>query len=81
MKIKLRFFGQLKELTGTEEAEIQIKENTRVEDLIWLLGERYPNIREFLNHVSFSIDNEYASKDTVLADNNEVGLLPPISGG
>jgi len=34
-----------------------------------------------LKVVSFSIDNEYASKDTVLNEGNEVSLLPPISGG
>lgn len=81
MKITLKFFGQLRELTKCDEAELQIKEDTKVEDLIWLLGERFPNIREHLKVVSFSIDNEYAEKGTALKDGNVVGLLPPISGG
>ena len=81
MKITLKFFGQLRELTKCDETEIQIKEDTKVEDLIGVLGERFPNIREHLKVVSFSIDNEYAGKGTVLHDGNVVGLVPPISGG
>ncbi|MFQ5677018.1 MAG: molybdopterin converting factor subunit 1, partial [bacterium] len=80
MKIKLRFFGQLRELAKTEETEIEVKDQTTVGDLVWLVGERYPNLREHLKVVSFSIDNEYAPKETILNDGNEVGLLPPISG-
>ncbi|MFQ5651547.1 MAG: MoaD/ThiS family protein [bacterium] len=79
--ITLRFFGQLRELANCDEADIQVKEDTKVEDLIWLVGERFPNLREHLEFVSISIDNEYAAKGTVLQDGNVVGLLPPISGG
>ncbi len=81
MKIKLNFFGQLRDITKVEETEIQVKENTTVGDLVWIVGERFPNIRKHLKVVSFSINCEYATGDTKLRDGNEVGLLPPISGG
>ncbi len=81
MKITLRFFGQLRELAKCDETEIELKEATRIGDLVWLVGERFPNMREHLKVVSFAIDNEYAPKDAVLSEGNEVSLLPPISGG
>ncbi len=81
MKITLRFFGQLRELANCDETTIEVKEGTKIGDLVWLVGERFPNMRQHLKVVSFSIDNEYASKDTVLNEGNEVSLLPPISGG
>lgn len=81
MNITLRFFGQLRELTRTEQIDLTVKDKTRIEDLVWLIGERFPNVREHLEHVSFSIDNEYAAKDAPLQEGSEVGLLPPISGG
>jgi molybdopterin converting factor small subunit len=31
--------------------------------------------------VSVAVDNEYAPKETLLKDGDEVALLPPISGG
>ena len=81
IKITLRFFGQLRELAKSDETEIQLKKETNIGDLVWILGERFPNMREHLKVVSFSIDNEYAGKEEVLQDGNIVGLLPPISGG
>ncbi|NIR50819.1 molybdopterin converting factor subunit 1 [candidate division KSB1 bacterium] len=81
MKIKLRFFGQLRDLTKRDEIELEVQNKTTVGDLIWLVGERFPQLREHLKVVSFAVDNEYATKDSELKDGNEVGLLPPISGG
>ena len=81
MNITLKFFGQLRELTGTDTLEIKVKKSASVEDLVWVVGERFPIIREHLKHVSISIDNEYASKDEILQEGNVIGLLPPISGG
>ncbi len=81
MTINLRFFGQLRELAKCDETDIEIKKGTKIGDLVWLVGERFPNMREHLKVVSFSIANEYASKDTILNEGNEVSLLPPISGG
>ena len=81
MKITLRFFGQLKELTKTLEIEIPVKKGLRVEDLEWLIGERFPNIREHLKTASFSINNEYVDKETAVKEGDIVGILPPISGG
>ncbi len=81
MKITLRLFGQLRELAKCDATDIEVKKGTKIGDLVWLVGERFPNMRQHLKVVSFSIDNEYASKDTVLNEGNEVSLLPPISGG
>ncbi len=81
MNITLRFFGQLRELTGTDQITMAVKEKTRIEHLVCLVGERFPKIRDHLKHVSFSIDNEYAAKGAILQEGSEVGVLPPISGG
>jgi molybdopterin synthase sulfur carrier subunit len=81
MTITLRFFGQLKELTKTNEIEIQLKKDLNIEALQWIIGERFPNIKEHLNSVSYSVNNEYVNKETTIKEGDIVGLLPPISGG
>lgn len=81
MKIKLRFFGQLRELAKLQEMEIEVKAKTAVDDLKWIVGERLPALREHLKVVSFAVNSEYASKETALKDGDDVALLPPISGG
>lgn len=81
MRIRLKFFGPLRDVAKMAETEIRLKEDTTVGDLVRILGERFPNLQEHLKVVSFSIDDEYASREAVLNDGDEVGLLPPISGG
>jgi molybdopterin synthase catalytic subunit len=81
MKIKLKFFAQLRDVVHCDETEIEIKEGATVDDLALFLGDYFPKLREHLKTVSFAINNEYATKDAVLKNGNEVALLPPISGG
>ncbi|HEX9653718.1 MAG TPA: molybdopterin converting factor subunit 1 [bacterium] len=81
MKIKLKFFGQLRELAKLPETEIEVKASATVNDLREIVGEHFPSLREHLKVVSFAVDSEYASRETVLNDGDEVALLPPISGG
>lgn len=81
IQVKLRFFGILRELAKGQEAAIQLQENTKVRDLVEIIGERFPNLRQHLKVVSFAVDNEYADKDRALKNGDEVGLIPPISGG
>ena len=81
MKIKIKFFGQLRDIVKLTETEIGVREETTVGDLVRIIGERFPNIREHVQTVSMAVDSEYANKDTALSDGCEVALIPPISGG
>lgn len=81
MNITLRFFGQLRELTGKQEHEMTVKDNILIEDLEWLLGQRFPQIKEHLETSSFSINEEYVSGNAKVNAGDIVGILPPISGG
>ncbi len=81
MTITLRFFGQFRELTGKQEHELTVKKNITIEDLEWLIGERYPKTKAHLKTVSFSINEEYVSPNAHINEGDIVGILPPISGG
>ncbi|RMD90839.1 MAG: molybdopterin converting factor subunit 1 [Calditrichaeota bacterium] len=81
MKVKLKFFAQLKEAARCSEKEVEMAAGARVADLARLLGEQFPEIDKYLNTVSFAVDNEYATPETPLHEGCEVALIPPISGG
>ncbi len=81
MKIKLKFFGQLRELAKLQETEIEVRVDATVNDLKGIVAERFPSLRAHLKVVSVAVNNEYAAKETILKDGDEVALLPPISGG
>ncbi|MFQ5637823.1 MAG: molybdopterin converting factor subunit 1 [bacterium] len=81
MTINIKFFGQLRDLVKLSETEIEVREETTAGDLVGILGERFPNIREHMQTVSIAVDNEYAAKKSELYEGCEVALIPPISGG
>jgi molybdopterin converting factor subunit 1 len=81
MEIRLLFFAQLRDLAKTAETEITLDTNSTIDDLLKLLPRWYPDLKDHLNVVSFAVDNEYVSKDTLLQPGCTVALIPPISGG
>jgi len=81
LRINLKFFGQLRELTGRSDEQIEVEPGAKIEELARVLAERFPKINKHLAVVSFSVNSEYVRKEKQLQDGDEVGLLPPISGG
>lgn len=83
MKISLRLFANLKELAGKESLELEMKEGADVEALIRTISSELPALREILEKkaVFISINMEMAKNKDILSEGDEVGLLPPFSGG
>lgn len=83
MKITLRLFANLKELAGTDALELEIMEGSDVEALIRSISTELPALREILEKkaVFISINQDMAKNSDILSEGDEVGLLPPFSGG
>ena len=76
MQIRVRLFAALRERAGIAERQLELAEGASVAD-VWReleLGDEPPGI-------AYARNREYASRDTVLADGDEVALIPPVSGG
>jgi MoaE-MoaD fusion protein len=81
MKVKVRMFAGLKELVGGPEIAVELNEGATIADLEDELGRDYPRLKPLLGSLAFAVGDEYQIRDHVLHDNDEVALLPPISGG
>ena len=81
MIITLTFFGQLRELVGCDEIDLELKQEIRLQELKQIVSERFPVLQTQMSVVSFAIDNEYMPADTLIQDSSRVALLPPICGG
>jgi MoaE-MoaD fusion protein len=81
MQIRVLFFGVLKELTGTADEPVTLAANATVGDLLSQLESRSPRLKSMLSSVAMSVNEEYAGPDAKLKQGDEVGLLPPVSGG
>jgi molybdopterin converting factor subunit 1 len=81
MRIRVLFFGQLKEITGVSEEVAELSEGARVEDLFERYGRRFPKLAEFRPSIAASVNQEYAGWRAPLTSGDEVAFLPPVSGG
>jgi len=80
MKIKILAFGIAKEIIGAQSIEKQVEKNTKVSSLKSLLETDYPALKA-LKSYSIAVNQEYVEDGLVLSEQDEVVLLPPVSGG
>ena len=79
MRIQVLPFGLLKDWLGASAAAVELPEGATVADLLARLSESRP--AELLRGIAVSVNAEYATAASLLHEGDEVGLLPPVSGG
>ncbi len=81
MQIRVLFFGMLKEVAGRDSESVSLSDTATVADLLRHYEERAPKLKPYLRSSAIAVNQEFAVASQTLRDNDEVGLLPPVSGG
>lgn len=81
MRIRVLLFGQLKDIIGRQEDSLDLAAGTKVADVMSHYAGKFPRLQAMSASIACSLNQEYVSGATVLHDGDEVGLLPPVSGG
>ena len=88
MRVTVRYFARYRSLVGKGEEELEVPDGITVLELIELLKERHPVLRnevfaedDDLADVNVSRNGRYVRFDEVLRDGDIVALFPPVSGG
>ena len=81
IRLKVLFFGRLKELTGHAEDSAEFADASTIERLFALYAARHPELAKYRTSVVASRNQEFAAWDTPLRTGDEVAFLPPVSGG
>ncbi|HXE08662.1 MAG TPA: molybdopterin converting factor subunit 1 [Acidobacteriaceae bacterium] len=83
MRVRVLYFGVLKERFGAAEEPFELPDGATVGELVRVLRERSSNpaMGTGLESVAVAVNREYSTADVVLDDGDEVALLPPVSGG
>lgn len=80
MKINIKLFGITREIVGKMSLETDLQENISVGELLQTLKKSYPEL-EKLTSLMIAVNSEYVNEKAVLQVNDEVALIPPVSGG
>jgi len=81
MRIKVLYFGRLKELSGASEESVELREGAAVEELFARCSAERPELRKFRASLVAARNREFVPWNTPLRTGDEVGFLPPVSGG
>lgn len=78
MTVRVLFFAYLRERCGRE-VQITVVEGTSVGELLGSLRERFPVLQEA--PIRLAVNRVYVDNSHPLHDNDELALIPPVSGG
>ncbi len=81
MQVRVLFFGMLKDLAGKSSDVVELPEGSSVQDVLTRCAERIPRLKESLPSLAFAVNQQYAGAETRLHSDDEIALLPPVSGG
>lgn len=81
MRVRVIYLGMLKEVAGREREVVEVPDDARLSDLFARLEQGIPKLQEFRGAIALAVNYEYSAGTAELRDNDEVALLPPVSGG
>ena len=81
MRIRVLFFGVLRDVTGLREDVADMPEGSRIGDVFESYASRFPKLKEIAASIVPALNQQFASHSAELHDGDEVAFLPPVSGG
>ncbi len=81
MRVRVLFFGRLKDLVGRSSEEIEVPAGARVETVFERYASEFPKVRAMASSIAVARNEEFVDFSTALGDNDEVAFMPPVSGG
>jgi molybdopterin synthase catalytic subunit/molybdopterin converting factor small subunit len=71
----------LKDIAGKPVEVIDMPDGATVRDVLTRYASQVPRLKESLPSLALAVNQQYAAPDTILKPDDEVALLPPVSGG
>lgn len=81
MIIKVKLFASYREKAGRADIQLNLPCGASVRDAVCEVLRLHPPITQDASRLMIAVNGEYQKHDFVLAENDEVALIPPVSGG
>ncbi len=79
MTVRVLFFAYLRERCGIREVDVDVSDGATIEEIWRGLRERFGRLPA--EPPRFAVNRIYVDKTHPLHDNDELALIPPVSGG
>jgi molybdopterin converting factor subunit 1 len=81
MQITLKFFAVVRERLGESELIIELPEGSTIGDVREIVNTMAGDHAPLVERSMTMLNQEYAQRDELLSDGDEVAFIPPVSGG
>src|SRR5947207_13725741 len=81
MRVKVLFFGMLKDIVGRVEEPLDIADGARLSTVFDYYAGRFPQLRELAGSIVLARNQEFSEASSAVMEGDEVAFLPPVSGG
>jgi molybdopterin synthase catalytic subunit len=81
MKVRIRLFGPPADAADSDSIEVELAEGRTVRDLLRAAAAERPELEGLLESVAVAVNLQYVSRDRTLRADDEVAVIPPVSGG
>jgi MoaE-MoaD fusion protein len=81
VRVKVLFFGQLKDIAGCSQDAVDLPEGARLGDVFDYYATRYPRMLELQSSIVMALNQQFSASGESLRDGDEAAFLPPVSGG
>ena len=81
MKLRVLYFGIVRERLGRSGEDLQCEAGTDVAGLLARLAQRHDIFALGAGSIRVAVNREYVDAAHALADGDEVAIIPPVAGG
>ena len=81
VSIRVLFFGAARDVVDSNPLDLSLDAPATVGSAFQSLVARFSQLERFGRSLLFAVNQEYATPDTLLKENDELAVFPPVSGG
>ena len=80
MRLTIKAFGITREILGEKETVLEFAPGTTISSIKTDLEAQFPELKG-LKSLFIAVNNKYEEEGVKLNENDEIALIPPVSGG
>jgi MoaE-MoaD fusion protein len=81
VRVKVLFFGMLKDIVGRAEDHIEVADDARLETVFTRYARQFPRLTELESSIVLACNQEFSDRSAAIREGDEIAFLPPVSGG
>jgi molybdopterin synthase catalytic subunit/molybdopterin converting factor small subunit len=81
MRVKVLFFGMLKDIVGRAEEQLEAADGVLVKGIFDRYAAEFPRLREMAGSIVLARNHEFSEPGAKVCEGDEIAFLPPVSGG